>query len=70
MALNFEDWTGLQTGRIATIHQELASLTYKSGLFVMIGESGIHTLHGDTTDLQRLNAHWAGFCADTRNQFS
>lgn len=67
--LNFNDWAGLQTGRIATIHNELASLHLADGLFVMVGPSGVHTLHGDTTDLERLNAHWAGFCADTRNKF-
>ena len=67
--MNFEDWAGLQNGQIATIYREEASLTYKSGLFIMVGPSGVHTLHGDTTDLDRLNAHWAGFCADKRNKF-
>lgn len=67
--LNFYDWSGLQTGRLSAIHNEMACLTYVDGLFVMEGGSGTHTLHGDTTDLERLNAHWAGFCADTRNHF-
>jgi len=49
---------------------ELADLSYKGGLFIMTGPSGVHTLHGDTTDLDRLNAHWAGFRADTRNHFA
>ena len=67
--LNFNNWARLQTGGIATIHCQLASLSYRSGLFIMEGPSGTHTLHGDTTDLERLNAHWAGFCADARNRF-
>lgn len=49
---------------------QLADLSYKSGMFIMVGPSGIHSLHGDTTDLERLNAHWAGFCADTRNHYA
>ena len=66
--LNFQEWAGLQNGRVVTIHFGLASLTYRSDLFVMQGPSGIHTLHGDTTDLDRLNAHWIGFCNDSRNR--
>jgi len=57
----------LKTGM--TFYVELADLYYKGGMFIMTGPSGVHTLHGNTTDLERLNAHWAGFCADTRNQF-
>ena len=67
--LKFNDWAGLQTGRIATIHQEMASLHYAGGMFIMAGPSGTHTLQGETTDLERLSAHWAGFCADSRNHF-
>jgi hypothetical protein len=67
--LKFYEWAGLQSGGIAAIRNEMASLTYGNGLFVMEGPSGIHTLHGDTTDLERLNAHWYGFCADTRNKY-
>lgn len=49
---------------------ELADLSYKGGMFIMVGPSGVHTLHADTTDLESLNAHWAGFCADSRNKFA
>ena len=40
----------------------------KERKFVMEGPSGVHTLLVDATDLNRLNAHWAGFCADARNK--
>lgn len=63
------DWSGLQTGRLAAIHNEMACLTYVDGLFVMTGPSGTHRLDVHMTNLERLNAHWAGFCADTSNHF-
>jgi hypothetical protein len=66
--LTFNDWAELQTGRIATVHHELASLVHVGGMFIMAGPSGVHTLQGHSTDLDRLNAHWAGFTADTRNR--
>lgn len=66
--LTEEDMAALRRGW--QYDNEMAALHYRNGMFVMAGPSGIHTLHGDTTDLERLNAHWSGFCADTRNQFS
>ncbi len=66
--LTEHDMTMLKMG--ATYWNELAEIIYNGGMFIMTGPSGIHTLHGDTTDLERLNAHWVGFCADTRNKFS
>lgn len=66
--LNDWDFSGLLNGRIATIHHELASLVHVGRMFVMAGPSGVHTLQGHSTDLERLNAHWAGFTADTRNR--
>ena len=54
--LSFNDWAGLQTGRVAAIHFDLAVLTCKNGLFIMEGPSGVHTLHGDVTDDERLSA--------------
>ncbi len=67
--INFSDWAGLQNGSIAAIRCEMAVLTFTNGMFVMEGPSGIHGLHGDTTDHLRLAAHWAGFTADTRNKY-
>lgn len=67
--LDFNDWGGLQTGRIATIHHQMASLTFKGGVFVMEGPSGTHTLQGHSTDLERLNAHWKGFCENAKNRW-
>lgn len=48
---------------------ELADLERQGDKFVMSGPSGVHVLDVHMTSLERLNAHWAGFCADPRNQF-
>lgn len=45
-----------------------AELRVEGDLYTMRGPSGTHTLLIVATDLDRLNAHWAGFCADARNQ--
>jgi hypothetical protein len=39
----------------------------KERRFVMEGPSGRHSLLVDATDIDRLNAHWTVFVADTRN---
>jgi len=63
--------------RRASIRVEWVSLPGSHGLgagampkerrFVMRGPSGVHSLLVNATDLDRLNAHWTTFCADTRN---
>jgi hypothetical protein len=73
--LTLNDQAALEA-RGARIHQGRASLTVMRVLsgetmerrFVMEGPSGVHTLLVDATDLDRLNAHWKGFCMDRRNQ--
>jgi hypothetical protein len=57
----------LKTGM--TFCVELADLERQGDTFIMTGPSGTHRLDVHMTNLERLNAHWAGFCADTRNHF-
>jgi hypothetical protein len=69
--ITFLDQAALEA-RGARIHQGRATLQVKrigdERRFVMEGPSGVHTLLVDATDLDRLNAHWTGFCGDRRNQ--
>lgn len=72
--INFERWSGLLTGRIATIHSNdaaRATLEFvKQGekqTFVMerydaAGARQRHELDAVGTDETRLDAHWQGFC--------
>lgn len=40
----------------------------KERRFVMTGPSGRHSLLVDATPIERLQAHWSGFCSDRRNR--
>lgn len=43
-----------------------STVHYASGdkTFVMTGPKGRHSLYAPATDLDRLNAHWAGFSGE------
>lgn len=73
-SITFEEFAGLQTGRIARIYQGHAALECAGKgderMFVMRGMTGIHTLLCIATDLDRLNAHWANFAGHAMNRFA
>ena len=72
--LNFTEFAGLQTGRIARIHCGRASIEVagrgQDARFVMEGPSGVHTLLVDATDFERLNAHWTAFASHELNKLA
>jgi hypothetical protein len=67
------EFGGLICGRIATYRQGAACIEIHGKgddkRFVMEGPSGKHSLLVSATDLDRLNAHWANFAADSRNAY-
>lgn len=72
--ITFDQWAGLQTGRIARIYQGHAALECakigEERKFIMRGQTGTHTLLCDATDLDRLNAHWVVFAGHDMNRFA
>lgn len=44
-----------------------ATVAVKADRFVMTGPSGVHSLLIEATDVERLNAHWQGFCSHPAN---
>jgi hypothetical protein len=66
--ITFTDYSGLQTGRISTIHGAYGTtLQFKrqkdqGSVFIMGNRKGEHhTLALEVTDEVRLNAHFKGF---------
>jgi hypothetical protein len=67
--IGFMVWARLQSGSMAVVYHERASLRFAKGLFIMEGPSGIHTLHADATNDVRLAAHWKNFASHEANQY-
>lgn len=66
------EFASLKLGSLARILHGHACLEFAlrdgHGLFVMRGQTGVHTLDSRATDLDRLNAHWQGFAGHDLNQ--
>ncbi len=75
-ALTFQEFASL-CARGARVHFRRASVEVRrvkvagteTRRFYMEGPSGSHSLDVDSTDLQRLNAHWVTFATCPRNAF-
>lgn len=57
----------LLSGDNATTTFGHSTLTVKGDRFEMTGPSGVHSLLILATDVDRLDAHWKGFCATASN---
>ena len=64
------EFAGLCNGRIARLHFQRASLEVFSGLFLMTGPSGRHSIAVSESDLDRLNGHWTEFATHSQNLYA
>ena len=76
-ALTYVQFARIQNGRVARVcfggaSLEVCRVTSPCGdierRFVMKGPSGVHSLLVESTDLNRLNAHWTVFASSPENQ--
>lgn len=67
--LTHAQWAGIQTGRIARVHFERATIEKRGNRFLMTGPTGEHSIDIDSSSLDRVNAHWVSFVSDPRNQY-
>jgi len=66
-ALSFDEWVGLQSGRIRTLSFHRATINRVGTRFVMAGPSGQHSIEMSESDLERTNAHWTNFATHSAN---
>lgn len=69
-ALSFNEWAGLQSGRIERLHFHRAAIQKQGGRFLMTGPSGEHSIEIAESDLERTNAHWTTFATHSANLWS
>lgn len=68
-ALTFNEWAGLQNGRIERLHFQRAAIQRNGTRFLMTGPSGEHSIDINESDLERTNAHWVQFATSPANLF-
>lgn len=66
--LTFNEWAGLQNGRIERLHFQRAAIQKQGDRLLMTGPSGEHSIDIAASDLDRVNAHWTTFATSPANR--